>query len=175
MTPVGEHPHQGRIQAVAHLSDMYAKAECAIEALAEDGIFSPGEAIDDARHELVRAADEIVEPFGVANVLQTVEETIVNGNPVPDLGEPESIRFQIVMAIVDTADAAREDDPVVIPNDGREHDCLCGASGYRAWDGDGWLRRLVVTDAEGATVETCHRCDRELAAREDEQEAVVDA
>jgi hypothetical protein len=51
-----------------------------------------------------------------------------------------------------------------IPDDGLEHSCPCGSSGYRAWDGDGWLRELVVTDDEGRTVEYCHRCERDLVA-----------
>lgn len=36
--------------------------------------------------------------------------------------------------------------PVVIPDDGQEHSCPCGASGYRTWDCDGWRPPIVVDD-----------------------------
>lgn len=120
----GEHPHQGVIQAVAHLSDAYAKALSAdhepgehnadiysIEAMATLG---------EAFHDL---ADHWMEPFGVADVLQTVEETIAAGRPIieryPDgatrwvAGGDRGVlraRVAIVTAIVDTADVAREDE-----------------------------------------------------------------
>lgn len=62
--------------------------------------------------------------------------------------------------------AAFPDGPVVIPDDGKEHACVCGRGGYSVWDGDGWLRKgkHVVTDDDGRTVHECHRCDRELEA-----------
>jgi hypothetical protein len=60
------------------------------------------------------------------------------------------------------------DGPVVIPDDGKEHSCPCGSSGYRVWDGDGNLRKghYAVTDDEGRIVHACHGCDRELEAGE---------
>jgi hypothetical protein len=123
---MGEHPHQGVIEAVAHLSDSYAKALCTEQALIDNDVSYEGSVVDDGLRQLsasfLRLADALMEPFGVADVLQTVEETIADGPSVPDLGAPESIRFQIVMAIVDAALAARQEER-------GDDDCPCGEPG----------------------------------------------
>jgi hypothetical protein len=112
---VSEHPHLGRIQAVAHLSAAHALVECAAEAAGDALLYDAGGAtiehpLDVIVGRLYAAADELMEPCGVANVLQTVEEWLADGSAVPDLGAPESVRLQIVMAIVDARQAALEDE-----------------------------------------------------------------
>lgn len=58
---------------------------------------------------------------------------------------------------------AGDDDRVPIPDDGQEHACVCGSTGYSAWDGDGWLGSgRVVTNDEGECTSWCRSCDREL-------------
>lgn len=52
--------------------------------------------------------------------------------------------------------------PVLIPDDGGEHDCRCGAGSYRVWS-SGWVPPLVV-DFEGVPVLFCTGCGVELEA-----------
>lgn len=123
---MGEHPHLGRVQAVAYLSDMYATSYCAEAALNEDGVsvaFYAGGHPRNVRALLADQADLILEPLGVANVLQTVEETIAGGSPIIERASDGAIwwaaggdrgvlraRIAIVTAIVDTALAARQEE-----------------------------------------------------------------
>jgi hypothetical protein len=104
-----EHPHEGRLQAVAHLSQMYALADCAKEALAEDGIRSPLAAINDVRAELRRACDEIMEPCELVNVLDQVEDTIANGEDRVEWHPGHGGRLSIVKALVDQRSAVAVD------------------------------------------------------------------
>lgn len=108
--PHAEHPHAGRIAAVAHLSAAMALIDCAGDALDEAGI-------DRSRYfqriavKMEQAADEIMEPCEIANVLQTVEE-FVSGetSDLTDVHVTRRGREQIVRALVDARQAAKEDE-----------------------------------------------------------------
>lgn len=118
-----EHPHQGVIEAVAYLSDAYAKVLCSLEALEEGRVPGDGphvlrgvDATAAAAVCLETAADALMEPFGVANVLQTVEEYIAGRRVDPpwavDLGwtNAPGNRALIVRAILDAALAAHQEE-----------------------------------------------------------------
>jgi hypothetical protein len=98
---------EGRIAAVAHLSAARALVDCAWEALQEHGALPEdrvGSYVDLSVHENLDAlADKIMEPFAVANVLQTIEETIGAASVGID-------RAAIVRAIVDVRQAAKDDE-----------------------------------------------------------------
>jgi hypothetical protein len=119
-----DHPHAGRIAAVAHLSAALALADCAIDALAEDGIYSPEEQINDARYALRTAADTIMEPCEISNVLETIEEVIQTGALPTDRDGPfvraawttRRGRETILRALVDVRQAAKEDETRAEPN-----------------------------------------------------------
>lgn len=107
-----EHPHAGRIAAVAHLSAAYARAMCAEQAL--DDLQTHG---DDYAEQLLAlgqafeaAADAIVEPCGIANVLQAVEE--VAAGETADLTNVHVThrgREQIIRAMIDVAASAHRE------------------------------------------------------------------
>lgn len=110
---MAEHPHAARIQAAAHLSAALAMCDCALEALAEDGIVHADSYVNDARALLRDAADEILEPCAASNVLATVEEVIAIGRSGA-FGPPHEDydRAKIVLAIVDARQDARADEVV---------------------------------------------------------------
>lgn len=103
----------GRIAAVAHLSAAYALVDCAMEALAEEGITELDRYVD-ARAGLRDYADRIMEPYEIANVLLTVEEIIANQGFPATTGRSYRVtrngRAEIIKAIVDVRDAGREDE-----------------------------------------------------------------
>lgn len=117
---MSEHPHAGRIAAVAHLSAAYALALCAEQALDDHNVaddeygIAATLSLGEAFHDL---ADHWMEPCGVANVLQTVEEWLANGTRVPSvtmcgvaLPAQYTSRPSIVTAIVDARQAAKADE-----------------------------------------------------------------
>lgn len=114
-----------RIQAVAHLSQAHALVQCSFEALMEAGEnpFRLPVDYDLLSGRLEIAADRLIEPFGVCNVLQTVEETIADGAPIidrddaglatwvagGDRGVPRA-RRAVVRSLVEAREAARTDE-----------------------------------------------------------------
>lgn len=105
---------EGRIAAVAHLSAALALIDCAAEAMEEHGVmFAPERAnwisgaLTGTRGHLHMLADAIVEPCEIANVLQTVEETIEARGPAP---VDHELRAHIVAALVDVRAAAKDDE-----------------------------------------------------------------
>lgn len=124
-----EHPHAGRIAAVAHLSAARALIECASTALEEHGVefVYPrvkviAEKFGSELRTLDALADEIMEPCEVANVLQTVEEMMATGVSSEvgrallaashEIGAYSSSqrRERLVRAIVDARQTAKEDE-----------------------------------------------------------------
>lgn len=107
-----------RIAAVAHLSQAWAFVTYAYEALDEAGVERPDRAIHAGPvvNPLSFIADEILEPYGVSNVLRTVEEVLAEGHAfVPGTRVGISVssnnvdRGSIVRAILGARRAARED------------------------------------------------------------------
>ncbi len=73
--------HEARIRAAAHLSVARMHLETAGEAMTEavGRHDAPLDALDAARLDLDNAADIVMGPLGLANVLDTVEESMSTG------------------------------------------------------------------------------------------------
>lgn len=113
---MSEHPHQGRITAVAYLSTGYAAVDMCSQSLEErvivvdDGVVT---LLGTSARTLCLLADEIMEPLGVANVLQTIEE-VLEADGVPAglafKSGNENGRAEIVRWLIDGRQAADQDE-----------------------------------------------------------------
>lgn len=121
------HVHAGRIAAAAHLSAAWALIECADEALREDGLQAGVEELGDCNRALAAAADAILEPCEIANVLQTVEEVVALGDDMDRVtGLSDAVdRQAIVRALVDARQAAKDDESVCTCEDAPPHGRRC--------------------------------------------------
>lgn len=126
---------EGRIAAVAHLSAALALIDCAWDAITDEDVEpdSPEEQrwsrkIAWAREAMTEAADTLMEPCEIANVLQTVEETIEARGPAP---VDHALRAHIVAALIDVRQAAKDDEREPTDDQLANRHGMEGGIGYR--------------------------------------------
>lgn len=100
---------EGRIITTVHLSNARVALDLAMEAMEDYEVMFVPERADavreharQVREHLAALADEIMEPFGIANVLQMIEEVVAHGETAD--------RREILCASVDAREDAMEDE-----------------------------------------------------------------